>query len=214
MLIAEDIPLASVRKIYGKSFPGTNPHHLVPRSRNGSGGHFNLFPYNRKAHSAYHHLFWNLKIDEVWNNLDKTHQSIFDTDRKYCYQWWISSCFLDKGTEKERERFEKSKQERLVKLLPVSEFKKYWIECFGNNSVNHARLLLKYMMLFMIFGVNMADTNSLFNNDDLTIFFETSPSKGYRLWAFEICFGSSTAKVQTIKTKISKVLKKAANISP
>ena len=214
MLTAEDIPLSQVRKIYGKTFPGTNPHHLVPGSRNGSGSHFNLFPYERDAHSAYHYLFWNLKIDDVWNDLSKIHRSIFGSVKKYDYQWWIGSCFLDRGTEKERQRFEKHKQERLAKLVLVSEFQKNWIKCFGNDSLVHARIFLKYMMLFMVFGTNMTDMDSLFDNDDLIEFFERSPSKGYRLWAFEICFGKNYPKVQTIKTKIRKIIKKATKISP
>lgn len=214
MLIAEDIPLAKVRKIYGKAFPGTNPHHLVPGSRNGSGSHFNLFPYKRDAHAAYHYLFWNLKIDDVWEDLHNIHRSIFGSSKKYDYQWWISSCFLDRGTDKERQVFEKSKQQRLVKLLPVSEFQRNWVKCFGNNSLDHARIFLKYMMLFMVFGVNMIDTSSLFDNGNLTEFFEKSPSKGYRLRAFEVCFGKNSPRIQTIKTKIRKIIKKATNVFP
>lgn len=214
MLIAEDISLVQVRKIYGKVFPGTNPHHLVPGSRNGSGSHFNLFPHKRDAHVAYHYLFWNLKIDDVWNNLAQIHRSIFSSDKKYDCQWWIGSCSLDKGEDKERRRFEKQKQERLTKLLPISEFQKNWIKSYGNDSLDHARMLLKYMMLFMIFGVNMADSSSLFNNGDLTMFFETVPLRGYRLWAFEICFGKNDPRVQTIKTKLRKIIKKATNTSP
>lgn len=213
MLIAADIPLAQIRKLYGKTFPGTNPHHLVPRSRNGSGSHFNLFPYERDAHSAYHELFSNLKIDEVWNNLDKIHQSIFNSGLKCDYQWWIGSCFLDKGNERERHIFERQKQERIVKLLPIHQFQKNWIRCFGNDSLEHARVFLKYMMLFMIFGVNMTDTDSLFDNGNLTEFFETLPSQGYRLWAFGICFGNYYPRVQTIKTKTRKIIKKATGIS-
>ncbi len=214
MLITEDLSLDQIRKKYGKAFPGTSPHHLVPRSRNGSGSQFNLFPYKRDAHSAYHHIFYNLKIDEVWNNLSQIHNSIFSSGNIYIYQWWIAPCSLDRAEDKERQEFEKQKQKRINKLLPASDFKKKWIKCFGNDSLDHARVYLKYMMLFMVFGVNMISPDQLFDNGNLAEFFETSSSKGYRLWAFEICFGKNYPKVQTIKAKIRKIIKKATHSSP
>lgn len=204
----EEIPLKELRKKYGKLFPKTNPHHLIPRSRNGSSSHFNLFPYRKSSHQAYHKLFWNLKVDEVWRDLDQVHYSIFELGQDFIYPWWLKSCSLDGGTEKQKVAFEKNKANRLAKWIGVNVLQEAWTEAFGGHSLAQARYTLKHMMLFVIFGRNMADTKSLFDNGNLTEFFESCPPDGHRLWAFQICFGEN-ADFQTIKSKISKIIRRS-----
>lgn len=205
----DEIPLNKLRKKYGKLFPGTNPHHLVPRSRNGNSSHFNLFPYRRSSHQAYHDvLFWNLKIDEIWRDLDQVYYSIFESVEDYICPWWLKFCSLDKGTEKQKVAFEESKASRLAKRVRARILQDAWIEAFGGHSLEQAKYTLKHMMLFMIFGVNMADTKSLFDNGNLAEFFENYPPDEYRLWAFQICFGEN-ADFQTIKSKTSKIIRRS-----
>ncbi len=204
----DEIPLKELRKKYGKIFPRTNLHHLIPRSRGGSSSHFNLFPYRRSSHRSYHDkLFWNLRIDEAWRDLDQIHHSIFESGEDYIYPWWLKSCSLDNGTEKQKVAFEKNKANRLTKRVRAKVLQEAWDEAFGGYSLEQARYTLKYMMLFMIFGRNMADTKLLFNNGNLIEFFENYPFDGYRRWAFQVCFGKN-AKPQGIKSKISKILRK------
>jgi len=212
-LFKEEIPLPKIRKQYGKSFPGTNPHHLVPRSRDrdksANSSHFNFFPYRTSSHRAYHDIiFWNLRIDEIWRVLDQVYHSIFESGEDYVYPWWLGSCSLDTGTEKQKIIFEKDKANRLTKLVSAKVLQKAWEEVFGGYSLEQARYTLKYMMLFMIFGLNMTDTDQLFINGNLARFFKDYPSSGYRFWAYRVCFGKN-ADWQTIKAKMRKIIRRS-----
>lgn len=46
-------------------------HHIVPKSRGGVDGSFNLAPVKRSLHEAYHTLFNNSTPDEVIAHLVK-----------------------------------------------------------------------------------------------------------------------------------------------
>lgn len=50
--------------------------HLRPSSRNGSDDEYNIFPFEGKRHAAWHTLFWNMTIFEVWEKLDFIHNLI------------------------------------------------------------------------------------------------------------------------------------------
>lgn len=197
-----------LKKDYARKFPDRNLHHIIPRSRGGPSTQFNLYPYERrKTHPAYHDIFWNMKVNEVWVDLKDIHYEIFYSNKKYIYPFWISVCALDIGTEKEKKKFEKSKTERLAKDIPRDWFVVKWLECFGSESVDTARKKLKEMMLYMVFGVNMLDDTVLFNNGNLLKFLEASPCSDERLWAFQTCFGKKGCSIRGMKSKISKIIK-------
>ncbi len=202
----EALTLKKIRKKYASRFPDFDLHHMVPRSRNGSGSEFNLFPYNERAHSDYHFLFWNLRIDQIWDMLGEIHESIFESKEDYITQWWLKYCKLEKGTAKQKNEFEKRKQERLKKLVSIRPFQINWIEAFGGPDLITANEFLKLMMLFMIFGTKTIDANTLFDSGNLIEFFENSPcTSGDRLWAFEIFFGNG-GTTQGMRSKIASIL--------
>lgn len=209
----EALTLKKIRKKYASRFPDFDLHHMVPRSRNGSGSEFNLFPYDERAHSDYHFLFWNLRIDQVWDMLGQIHNSIFESEKNYTTQWWLEHCELDKGTVKHKQEFEKRKQDRLVKPVSVRLLQVNWIGIFGGPDLITAEEFLKLMMLFMVFGTKTIDANTLFNNGNLIEFFEDSPcNSGDRLWAFEICFGNG-GTTHGMKSKIASILNRHRNYS-
>ena len=197
-----------LKKRYAEKFPDRNLHHVIPRSRQGISSQFNLFPYNKKsAHPAYHDIFWNMRIDEVWRELSSIHYSIFESSFDFIYTPWIDICILEVGPGRERQRFEEKKQRRLEKTISVDWLRDRWIKAFGSDSLDTARKKLKEMMLYMVFGVNMLSKNILFNNDHLAEFLELSPWTDERLWAFQICFGRNGCSVQAMKSRIARILK-------
>ena len=207
-----DISLKDIRHQFGRSFPKSSPHHIIPSSRNGPSSHFNLFPYKRSAHGAYHELFWNMRIDEVWSGLDKIYSAIFESDEDRVYPFWLESCKLDLASEKQIAGFEREKKLRLSRSVSAMKLQELWFRAFGSTSPDQARNLLKYMMLFMVFGINMIDIESIFNNDNLIDFFEKRyPSSGDRLWAFEICFGKHGSSIHCIKSKMSKIIRRVGH---
>ena len=151
--MAEDVlALMEIRKKYALIFPDSNLHHLIPTSRQGDGSEFNLFPYKKESHLDYHFIFWNLRVDQVWDMLEDIHCSIFESKTNYIYCWWYGFCELEKGTFKEREKFEKNKQKFLAKLMPVKTLQRRWEGAFSGYDLSTASKLMKIMLLFMIFG--------------------------------------------------------------
>jgi hypothetical protein len=171
-------------------------HHLVPSTRDGETNEFNLFPYRIKPHRAYHALFLNMTIWEVWEALEKIYEEIFNTDKERINRQWLSVC----PTEQE------GLEIQIQRVYGVEFLQEKWISAFGGEDVKQARKFLENMMLFIIFGSYMADTDALFDNGNLTEFFEEYPAGEDRLKAFNVCFGES-ADWHTIKVRISKLLK-------
>ena len=202
-----------IRKNYALIFPDSNLHHLIPTSRQGDGSEFNLFPYKKESHLDYHFIFWNLRVDQVWDMLEDIHCSIFESKTNYIYCWWYGFCELEKGTFKEREKFEKNKQKFLAKLMPVKTLQRRWEGAFSGYDLSTASKLMKIMLLFMIFGIKMVDEESLFDDRNLVNFFAKLQYSGYRLWAFEVCFGTC-GSIQAMKSKIAGIRNRNKYYSP
>lgn len=184
--------------LYGRTqrFGNFNMHHLVPSTRSGETNEFNLFPYRIKSHRAYHALFLNMTIWEAWEALEEIYEKIFNTDKERVNRQWLSVCPVkQEGIEIQIKR-----------VYDVEFLQEKWIIAFGGRDLKQARKFLKDMMLFIVFGSRMADIGYLFNNGNLTDFFEEYPANEDRLRAFNICFGES-ADWQGIKAKMSKILR-------
>lgn len=205
-MILEPIP-KGLRKTYAQKFSDRNLHHLIPRSRGGDSTQFNLYPYNKSAHSAYHDIFSNMRIDEIWDGLSDTHHTVFESGCEYIRTPWLKVCLIEVGTEKEKKRFEERRIERLQKVVSAELIQERWLRAFGSDSINTARKKLKEMMLYMVFGMNVLKTDILYNSDNLQKFLERSPCDAERCWAFRVCFGSRGCSVQAMKSKIAKILR-------
>lgn len=188
---------AELQRLYGqtKRFGNFNLHHTTPSTRKGETNEFNLYPYRIKSHRAYHALFLNMTIWEVWVALEKIYEEIFCSDKERINRQWLHVC------PPEQEGLER----QIRKLYSVEFLQEKWISAFGGHDIRQAQRLLEFMFLFIIFGSHMADTDYLFDNGNLTEFFEEYPANKDRLKAFNICFGES-ADWQRIKAKTSKIL--------
>lgn len=137
-----------------------------------------------------------MTIWEVHEELEVIYEEIFCAVEERINRHWLSVCRLKKEMELEVQT------ERIYRVDYLQE---KWIIAFGGSDIKQAQKLLKFMMLFIIFGSHMADTNYLFDNGNLIEFFEEYPANEDRLKAFNICFGES-ADWQRIKTKMCKIL--------
>jgi hypothetical protein len=208
--------IVELRKFYKKKLGSKTLHHLVPRSRKGQGNEYNLFPWTKGPHSAWHTLFWNMTIVEIWSSLEMVHSKIFEARSTYVLQSWIDVCELEIGDKKKRKSFYADKKDILSKHVKVRKLVKNWRACFGGTDIQQARALLKQMMLFMIFGSRITDSEeikntqdnarskSIFVNGNMSDFLNNFPDSGIRHWAFCICFGNN-ASINNIKAKIKKI---------
>lgn len=211
--MAKSPDLADLIKRYSSIFPGTNRHHPMPVSRMPRSStredvyenNAMVFPYKKKAHRAYHALFWNMRIDQVWDNLEDIHNSIFNTDDEEISEWWKGSCDLESGDFFERTKFISERDNRLLQSIRIAHLQSLWLRTFGGEDLVTAENLLKIMMLFMIFGPRIVDSDELFDNGNLSNFFENTKLTRYRLWAFQTLFGEG-GSMRGIKSKISNIL--------
>ena len=174
---------------------------MNPSSRGGQTNEFNLFPYRAKSHNRWHELFLNMTIWEVWDQLEEIHCAIFLTDDETITRPWLSVCKLPSKADL---------RNHLGREYCVEDLQDAWETAFGGWELIRARIHMKHMMLFMVFGSDAADHNRIFNNGNLTEFFEQYPLKaeGQRKWAFQICFGAD-AGLHQIKSKTSKILRQS-----
>ncbi len=207
--------LKKIRKLYSKLYPGTDLHHPIPVSRIPSphdsaealDNRMIVFPYDVRAHPAFHALTWNLRIDQVWNDLGQIHRSIFETKDDKMRQWWIEACDLESGDFFKRSDFYDRKSRKIKELLETKHLRNVWFRSFGSEDLSTAENLMKIMMLFMVFGPKMVDKKKLFNNGNMKDFFENNQANSYQLWAFETLFGDG-GSIQGIKSKIAHILNK------
>jgi hypothetical protein len=204
---------------YSKRYPSTNLHHPVPKSRIPRGSceierialrranAWIVFPYAKKAHGAYHSLFWNLRIDQVWNNLAKIHRSIFESEEEFIRPWWIEDCDLESAMERKRHDFNQKKMLYVAKEVRVVALKSAWLRSFGGYDLITAENFLYLNMLFMIFGTELINWKKLLDNDHLIEFLENDKLDGSRLWASETLFGDG-GSVRSIKSRIARILNK------
>ena len=194
-----------LQRIYSPVFRGANLHHLVPKTRNGRGTEYNLFPYEIRRHSAYHDIFFNLRIDEVWNRLNRIHYSVFESGDNNVTPWWIDKCEREVGTTDQIVKFNRNKEGRLSKAVSADWLQNKWFKAFGSEDRKASREFLRLMMLFMVFGTRLLDKETLFDNSNLSDFIERTSCTNMRLWAFEKCFGQA-GTVHSLKAKIVSVV--------
>lgn len=193
-----------LKKKYKKKFgKNINPHHMVPSSRGGAGDQFNLFPWDRKCHSAWHEIFVNMTIFEVWERLEGIYNSIFNSNSENITRWWLDVCEISDGDEKAR---------MLDKEVSVEKFQDIWVECFGGEDLAIAINWIKYMLLFMIIGgEKMMNLKRFLEYNDLDIYLNKKPLNKYRTQAFVICFGEDENDSLKMDFKIRKIIKKLKN---
>lgn len=143
-----------------------------------------------------------MTVWEVWDQLEEIHEAVFLTDDEVITRPWLSVCKLPGKMDLKNQ---------LSKEYAVTHLQEAWEEAFGGWELVGARILLKHMMLFMVFGSDMAHPERIFDNGNLTEFFEKYPleAEGQRKWAFQICFGED-AGLRAVKAKMSKILRKSS----
>ena len=199
MALPRGLDKTQLQKLYGKKLKlrNFNLHHLTPVSCGGETNEFNLFPYRVKSHNAYNCIFLNMAIWQVWEALEEIHRAIFYTRKEEINRYWLAVCKLN--TDKEL-------KVQVEKVYQVKYLQDKWTIAFGGHDLKQAERILKYMMLFIIFGSHVADADYLFNNGNLMEFFEKYSADENRLKAFNVCFGES-ADWQRIKARVSKILR-------
>jgi hypothetical protein len=157
-------------------FPGAKRHHLHPKTRNGPDTEFNLFPWNERSHTFWHKLFDVMSIREVWGVLDDAWLLIFNSGDDMIVPDW---------------RAVLAKPGQLggpMKPVRATRLRLWWKGCFGSTDLVQARRLLRYMMLFMVFGRYADRSREVFANGSLRQMLHGLPSSGDRGWAFRTCF--------------------------
>lgn len=179
-----------------------NLHHMHPSSCGGQTDEFNLFPYRTNRHNDWHKIFLNMTIRDIWQRLDEIYCAVFFNnlnDDDMMNRYWLSECKLPSRKDLENQ---------LQKRYEVAELQGAWISAFGSDDLSRARVFMKYMMLFIVFGSDTAGLKNLFNN--LPGFFKKFPAEeGERRWAFENCFGKN-ATWHKIRCVIVKIVKKSS----
>ena len=180
------VKTSELKAFYREYFFGLRTHHLVPRSRGGPTSFFNLFPWTEKSHDAWHQLFFNMTIQEVWERLDEIHAAIY-SDAERVIPFWIETCTLFKAGFKRMKVFEEQKASILSSPVGTVKLQGLWRSCFKSEKLVDARTLILHMAMFMIFGSRMADFESIIETDTQVLLSKVSEMKDYRRWAMSIC---------------------------
>lgn len=173
---------------------------MNPTSRGGGTHEFNLFPFKLIRHNCWHKIFLNMTIWEVWEYFNQVHEAIFNSDKGLLNRHWLLICKLPSKTDL---------QMQIERNYSIKDLRDTWVCAFGGRKYSRAKKFLQYMILFMIFGSDMAYPKKLFNDDNLKAFFREFPFENEREWAFKTCFGDGvdTNDLESIKRKISEVLR-------
>ncbi len=142
-------------------------HHIRPKSRYGSDEDWNLFPWFIGPHSAFHDLFNDSILREIWNEkLPNIYNEVFVIS-KYA-----------SGKNKDLEtRFSEVSKRRI----------RFWQSAFGDLTLEAAQKMLKKMMWWNVF-IDI-DVKAL-NTSDFTEILESIKKDSDRLWSFHILFGN------------------------
>lgn len=200
VLIRRNVEKSELLKLYGRAFGRHTLHHLIPTTRGGEFNQFNIYPMSRRQHTAWHMLFDNLTIQEVWDEIDVALNIIFGAGRRESMiekVWTHSLGKLYEGNNGPATRTSR------VKLTAR------WIECFGNDDLAYVKGKIQYMMLYMIFGgANIVNSDNIFENGAIGVFIKNFP-EGFNeqgVWAFNTCFGVD-ATIAHIKAATSGLIK-------
>ena len=137
--------------------------------------------------------------------LGRIHFDIFESDEEYIIPWWIEKCEREIGTADQMAKFNKNKKDKLNALVSVAWLQTKWFKAFGSEDLKTSKEFLKLMMLFMIFGTELLNKDTLFDNGNLSDFLEATPCTKNRLWAFEKCFGRADY-ADSLKSKIVSIV--------
>lgn len=173
---------------------------MIPSSRDGSSDEFNLFPWDKKCHSAWHEIFINMTILEVWDRLDEIHDSIFSPkETEKIRRRWLDVCDIPNSGEKKHV---------LEKEVSIQKLQCLWFQCFKTEDFNKSLMFIKYQMLFMVFGgIIMMNLDIIFQNSNLKKFLNKELCSENRKRAFEICFGQNPS-VPKVRSIINRIIKK------
>lgn len=189
---------AMAREPYRQKYPRAKMHHLIPTIRNGPDSEFNLFPWNEKSHAAWHMLFSVMTIREVWPILEDAHMLIFQSDEDEVVRDWCLP---------HRYHVTRDIQNDIAKAKSVAQLRDAWCVCFGSADLIQAFRLVRYMMLFMVFGRHADDSGEVYVNPQLRCMLRCLDGDAERSWAFRVCFGvmSERAPLRRVKRVIRRV---------
>jgi hypothetical protein len=172
------------RKKYKQLFAEVKVHHMHPHERKGDDTEFNLFPWNQISHDAWHTLFSNLTVQEVWSILDNAWEIVWNTNQKGCKPVWRGEYrFFFKN---------RSEQAEFSRIRTIGVWQELWCNAFGGSSLEQAKYLMRAMMLTMVFG-HRAFTSDMEDPRALRFLVSMIPAGSSRAWAFKVCFGKSLA---------------------
>lgn len=196
---------AIARGPYKEMFPNARMHHMVPTSRHGADSEFNLFPWNEAAHSAWHRLFCIMTVREVWPLLADVHLQLFENSSHHIVRDW---CIHPLAHCKASEHIDVHTPQDIEILRAC------WVTCFGDTSLKNAQRLVRYMMLFMVFGRHADSSAHVYQAVFLVKISHEVDHDAERAWAFRQLFRvvPSRAYPRLLRGTIRNVRKSVASI--
>ena len=183
----EHSPYAVAREPYKSVLPAAFMHHMMPRERGGPEVEHNLFPWNIAAHRAWHQLFEVMTVREVWQCLDEVYERLLSASGDTIVRTWCLSEYY---------HGKPSKKNNVLAPKKVVDLLQSWQTCFGATNLQSARSLLRYMMLFMIFGRYALPMYELPAGDVLERLVASVSDDEDRAWAFRTCFDGEPGEVE------------------
>ena len=205
--------LKRLRRLYRSSFGDKiTLDHLIPKSRipksqkSFKNDEFNIFPFEQNRHEAWHSLFWNMTIFEIWESLNQIHNLIFRFRQEKICPVWLNVCRVENETVQNIVIFEEKKTRLLTELFQTNYLQKKWLHCFKGKDIKAARNFLKYKMFFMIFGRKMADRKYLLSDDNFQKMILQAASRPIRKRTILYCFGSEAISLSGAKIIFNEVM--------
>jgi hypothetical protein len=184
-----DLALASVKGEQSKlrvKFPKVNIHHIDPESREGPTTEYNLFPWNRDSHTAWHILFLVLNAREVWDILQSAWLRIWGgKGDDLISPTWLSPY---------RNVFRGSHLRESEKARPAKEWRKLWIIAFNTPNLSGARHMVQAMLLCQVFGYMSLHESARYTPVVRQLWRDMARDRK-TAQAFHICFGRSRFRI-------------------
>jgi hypothetical protein len=171
---------ALAREPYKKLYPQARMHHMRPTSRQGLDVEYNLFPWNERSHAAWHLLFSVMTVREVWPILPDAHMLIFQSESELLIREW---CLPYRYEGKRSEQKDMQTPQKITRLQEA------WFVCFGSTDLRSALRLVRYMMLYMVFGRHADRSLRVYHDTSLRALLADVNDEPDRSWAFRQCFG-------------------------
>ena len=189
---------ALAREPYKRLHPQAKMHHMHPTSRGGPDTEHNLFPWNERAHAAWHLLFCIMTVREVAPVLPDVHMLIFQTDKEELVREWALPY---------RYHGKKSEQKDMATPQKTEKLQEAWLACFGSTDLRPALRLVRYMTLYMVLGRHADHTPAVYEDHALTTMLIGVGADSDRAWAFRQCFGRTPTRItlRSVKKIIRRV---------